>query len=120
MKKLFVALSLLLAVGLSSAQEVTVWSHFGETDLEWLQGEAATFEAAFGVPVTITRIDLGELKQKMLLAAPQGEAADLVVTASPRPARRTCSGRRLSGHVAVCNRRLPGRPQRAGALGVYL
>ncbi len=80
MKKLFVALSLLLAVGLTTAQEVTVWSHFGETDLEWLQGEAASFEAAFGVPVSITRIELGELKQKMLLAAPQGEAADLVVT----------------------------------------
>ena len=79
MKKLFVALSLCLAVGLTSAQGVTVWSHFGETDLEWLQGEAASFEAAFGVPVSITRIELGELKQKMLLAAPQGEAADLIV-----------------------------------------
>ena len=84
MKKLFVALSLFLAVGLtaglSAAQGVTVWSHYGETDLVWLQGEAASFEAAFGVPVTITKIDLGELKQKMLLAAPQGEAADLIAT----------------------------------------
>ncbi len=80
MKKLFAALSLLLAVSLTSAQGITVWSHFSETDLEWLQGEAASFEAAFGVPVQITRIELSELKQKMLLAAPQGEAADLVTT----------------------------------------
>ena len=80
MKKLFVALSLLLAVSLTSAQGITVWSHFGETDLEWLQGEAASFEAAFGVPVKLTKIELSELKQKMLLAAPQGEAADLIVT----------------------------------------
>lgn len=80
MKKLFVALFLFVGVGLGSAQGITVWSHFGNTDLEWLQGEAASFEAAFGVPVTITRIELSELKQKMLLAAPQGEAADLVVS----------------------------------------
>lgn len=80
MKKLFVALSLLLAVGLTTAQGVTVWSNFGDTDLEWLQGEATSFEAAFGVPVQITKIELSELKQKMLLAAPQGEAADLVTT----------------------------------------
>ena len=80
MKKLLVAFSLLLCLGLTSAQGVTVWSHFGETDLEWLQGEAASFEAAFGVPVQITRVELSELKQKMLLAAPQGEAADLIVT----------------------------------------
>ena len=80
MKKLFVALSLLLAVGLTTAQGITVWSNFGEGDLEWLQGEAASFEAAFGVPVQITKVELTELKQKMLLAAPQGEAADLVTT----------------------------------------
>ena len=80
MKRLIVALSLLLSLGLTSAQGITVWSHFGETDLEWLQGEAASFEAAFGVPVQITKVELSELKQKMLLAAPQGEAADLIVT----------------------------------------
>ena len=78
MKKLLVALSFVLAAGLTSAQGITVWSHFGGTDLKWLQGEAASFEAAFGVPVTITRIQLSELKQKMLLAAPQGEGPDLV------------------------------------------
>ncbi len=80
MKRLFVALSLFLGLGLTSAQGVSVWTHFGDTDLEWLQGEAASFEAAFGVPVQITKIELGELKQKMLLSAPQGEAADLIVS----------------------------------------
>ena len=80
MRRLFVSLALLVAVGFSSAQGVTVWTHFGDTDLEWLQSEAASFEAAFGVPVTITKIELGELKQKMLLSAPQGEAADLITT----------------------------------------
>lgn len=78
MKQLLVGLTLLIA-SLGSAQGVSIWSHFGETDLEWLQSEAAAFEAAFGVPVTITRIELNEIKQKMLLSAPQGEAADLIV-----------------------------------------
>ena len=78
MKQLLVSLAL-LAASFGSAQGVTIWSHFGETDLEWLQEEAASFEAAFGVPVTITRIELNEIKQKMLLSAPQGEAADLIV-----------------------------------------
>lgn len=78
MKKLFVSL-VLLSLGLSAAQGVSVWTHFGETDLEWLQGEAEAFEAAFGVPVTLTRIQLDDIKQKMLLSAPQGEAADLIV-----------------------------------------
>lgn len=79
MKK-FTALLFVLALSLASAQGVTVWSHFGSTDLEWLQSEAASFEAAFGVPVTITKIELSELKQKMLLAAPQGEGPDLVAS----------------------------------------
>ncbi len=79
MKKVFVSLVLVLSLGVSAAQGVSVWTHFGETDLEWLQGEAEAFEAAFGVPVTLTRIELGEIKQKMLLSAPQGEAADLIV-----------------------------------------
>ena len=78
MKKLFVSL-VLLSLGLSAAQGVSVWTHFGETDLEWLQGEAEAFEAAFGVPVTLTRVQLDDIKQKMLLSAPQGEAADLIV-----------------------------------------
>jgi arabinogalactan oligomer/maltooligosaccharide transport system substrate-binding protein len=80
MRKVLITLTLLLAGAMGLAQGVSVWSHFGDTDLEWLQAEAAAFEAAFGVPVTITRIELSELKQKMLLSAPEGEAADLIVT----------------------------------------
>lgn len=80
MKKFLAVLLAVAALGLAFAQQsLTVWTHFGESDLEWLQSEAAAFEAAFGVPVTLTRIELTELKQKMLLSAPQGEAADLIV-----------------------------------------
>lgn len=78
MKKFFALLTALIALGLASAQ-ITIWTHFGDADLAWLQNEAASFEAAFGVPVNIVRVDLGEITQRMLLSAPEGEAADLVV-----------------------------------------
>lgn len=79
MKKFALVLSLFAFLGLSTAQELTLWTHVGGPELEWLQAEAANFEAAFGVPVSIVKVDLGEIKQKMLLSAPEGEAADIVV-----------------------------------------
>ena len=105
MKQLLVSLAL-LAAGLGSAQGVTIWSHFGETDLEWLQEEAASFEAAFGVPVTITKIELSELKQKMLLAAPQGEAADLVVPLPHDQLGELAEGGVLAKRLSEVNTRL--------------
>lgn len=80
MKKLFLTLiTALTFFGVVSAQGLTIWTHFGDADLEWLQDQTASFEAAFGVPVNIVRVDLGEITQRMLLSAPEGEAADLVV-----------------------------------------
>ncbi len=78
-KYLIILVTVLLTSGFALAQGITVWTHFGDADLEWLQNEATAFEAAFGVPVNIVRVDLGEIKQKMLLSAPEGEAADLIV-----------------------------------------
>jgi arabinogalactan oligomer/maltooligosaccharide transport system substrate-binding protein len=78
-KYLLVCIVALAGLGLASAQAITVWTHFGDADLAWLQDEAAAFESAFGVSVNVVNVDLGEIKQRMLLAAPQGEAADLVV-----------------------------------------
>ena len=78
MVKVLLALAC-FGVALAQEESLSVWTHFGDTDLEWLQGQAESFEAAFGVPVTLTRIELGEIKQRMLLSAPQGEAACLVM-----------------------------------------
>jgi arabinogalactan oligomer/maltooligosaccharide transport system substrate-binding protein len=69
-----------LTSGLGLAQTVQVWTHFGQADLQWLQEQAAAFEGAFGVDVEIVSVDFGEINQRMLLSAPQGEAADLIVT----------------------------------------
>lgn len=80
MKKILFSLCTVLAVsGLAFGQGISVWTHFGDAELEWLQAQAAGFEAAFGVPVSLVKVDLGEIKQKMLLSAPEGEAADLIV-----------------------------------------
>ncbi len=80
MRKL--ALTLVAALVLAPAafaQGISVWTTFGDQTLDWLHDEADTFSAAFGVDVNIVKLDLDELKQQVLLAAPQGEAADLFV-----------------------------------------
>lgn len=81
MKRVFLTLlTAALASGFGLAQTIQVWTHFGDADLRWLQGQAASFEAAFGVEVDIVAVDFGEINQRMLLSAPEGEAADLIVT----------------------------------------
>ena len=78
-KTLIMFLVLVLATGSALGQGLTVWTTFGDETLEWLQGEAASFSAAFGVETNVVRLDLGELRQQALLAAPQGQAGDLFV-----------------------------------------
>ncbi|HHO54778.1 MAG TPA: maltose ABC transporter substrate-binding protein [Trueperaceae bacterium] len=79
MKKFFISLLAIGFLGLGFAQNLTIWTHFGDAELDWLQDQATSFENVFGTPVEIVKIDLGEIKQKMLLSAPEGEAADLIV-----------------------------------------
>ncbi len=80
MRKVLLTL-VIAAFGVTLAQTpLSVWTHWGGSDLEFLQSQVDSFQAAFGTPVEITAIPLGDLKQRMLLSAPQGEAACLVVT----------------------------------------
>jgi arabinogalactan oligomer/maltooligosaccharide transport system substrate-binding protein len=78
-KTLIMFLVLVLATGSALGQGLTLWTTFNDETLEWLQGEAASFTAAFGVPTNVVRLDLGELRQQALLAAPQGQAGDLFI-----------------------------------------
>ncbi len=59
---------------------VTVWTHFGGPELQWLQSAAQSFEKGTGTKVTIVSVPFNDIKQKFILGAPQGKAADLVVT----------------------------------------
>ncbi len=79
MKKFIISLIALSFLTMSLGQDLTIWTHFGDAELDWLQNEAVSFENVFGTHVEIVKIDLGEIKQKMLLSAPEGEAADLIV-----------------------------------------
>jgi arabinogalactan oligomer / maltooligosaccharide transport system substrate-binding protein len=80
LKKFTIMLVVTLAsFGVALGQGLTVWTTVGDQTLEWLQGEADSFASAFGVPVNVVKLDLGELQQQALLAAPQGEAGDLFV-----------------------------------------
>jgi arabinogalactan oligomer / maltooligosaccharide transport system substrate-binding protein len=80
LKKILITLVATLAITFSVAQEgLTIWTPFNDQSFQWLQTEAEAFSAAFGVPVEVVRLDLGELRQQMLLAAPQGEAGDVIV-----------------------------------------
>ena len=80
MKKTLIAfLVLVLATGSALGQGLTLWTTFGDQTLEWLQGEAASFSAAFGVETNVVRFDIAELRQQALLAAPQGQAGDLFI-----------------------------------------
>ena len=79
-RKLLTGLTVLLAsAGLAFGQGLTVWTTFADQSLDWLQEQADDFTAAFGIPVNLVRFSVDELKQQVLLAAPQGEAADLFV-----------------------------------------
>src|SRR5690625_7068445 len=73
-KTLLTGLTVLLAsAGLAFGQGITVWTTFADQSLDWLQDEADDFTAAFGIPVNLVRFSVDELKQQVLLAAPQGD-----------------------------------------------
>lgn len=80
MKKLVLVLALgVFALGSALAQNLTIWTHYGEPELTWLQNEVTAFSSAFGVPVEIVKVDFGEMQQQFLLSAPQGEGPDLMI-----------------------------------------
>ena len=80
MRRLLVLSALLLLIsGLASGQTLTVWTTFNNPTLDYLQEDVAAFADAFGVDVQILRLDINELKEQMLLSAPQGEGGDVIV-----------------------------------------
>jgi len=78
LRKFLIPLAILVAsFGIAFGQNLTVWTTWQDQTLDWLRGEAASFSSAFGVDVDIVRLDVNELKQQALLAAPQGQAGDV-------------------------------------------
>jgi len=71
LRKMMIALLAVASLGLAFGQGLTVWTTFGDQTLEWLEGEAASFTSAFGVPVSVVKLDLNELAATVLRSAPQ-------------------------------------------------
>ncbi len=79
MKKALTILSLAL-LGQASAATVTVWTHFGDSELAWLRAQAADFKAKTGNTVNIVSVPFGEMTDKFIQSAPKGQGPDLLTT----------------------------------------
>lgn len=79
MKKVLLALSVAL-LGQASAANLTVWTHFGTAELDWLKQQAAQFEKKTGNKVTVVSVPFDNIPDKLIQSAPKGQGPDLVVT----------------------------------------
>lgn len=79
MKKVLSILSFAL-LSQASAATLTVWTHFGTTELDWLKQQAAQFEKKTGNKVTVVSVPFDNIPDKLIQSAPKGQGPDLVVT----------------------------------------
>lgn len=79
MKKVLTLLSLAL-IGQASAANLTVWTHFGTSELQWLKDQAAQFDKKTGNKTTIVSVPFDQIPDKLIQSAPKGQGPDLVVT----------------------------------------
>lgn len=81
MKTLVFSLIFLIGTLAAAQQGITVWTHFTEVqELEWLKSQAQAYEEQTGARVEIVEVPFDDIRQKLVLGAPEGDAADLVVT----------------------------------------
>lgn len=79
MKRSLLAVAV-LAMGLAMAQgKITVWTHYGGPELTWLKQQAETFKKTSGTQVEVVEVPFGDIQNKFILGAPQGQASDLIV-----------------------------------------
>lgn len=79
MKKILLALSIAM-LGQASAATITVWTHFGTTELDWLKAQAAQYEKKSGNKITVVSVPFDNIPDKLIQSAPKGQGPDLVVT----------------------------------------
>ena len=60
--------------------KLTVWTQYGGPELAWLKQTAANFAKSSGTQVEVVEVPFGDIQNKFILGAPQGQAADLVVS----------------------------------------
>ena len=79
MKKALVVLSIAL-MGNASAAGLTVWTHFGDSELTWLKAQAAAYTKASGNTVNIVSVPFDQIPDKFIQSAPKGQGPDIVVS----------------------------------------
>lgn len=79
MKKALAVLSIAL-LGSASAANLTVWTHFGTVELQWLKDQAAAYTKQTGNKVTIVSVPFDNIPDKLIQSAPKGQGPDLIVT----------------------------------------
>lgn len=86
MKKglLLAGMAALAMTGTAFAQgKITVWTNLGSTSAAegaWLKDLAAKYQKSTKTAVEIVVVPFGDIQQKFILGAPQGQAADLLIT----------------------------------------
>lgn len=78
-KALFVAAIAAMSLGLAQGK-LTVWSHYGGPEIAWLKDQAAKFQKTTGTQVEVVEVPFADIQNKFILGAPQGQAADLIVS----------------------------------------
>ncbi|GGL83233.1 maltose ABC transporter substrate-binding protein [Deinococcus aerolatus] len=78
MKKALTILSLAL-LGQAGAANITVWTHFGGSELTWLKEQAAAFDKK-GNKTTIVSVPFDQIPDKLIQSAPKGQGPDVIVT----------------------------------------
>ena len=79
MKKALIVLSIAL-MGNASAAGLTVWTHFGDSELTWLKAQAAAYTKASGNAVNIVSVPFDQIPDKFIQSAPKGQGPDIVVS----------------------------------------
>jgi arabinogalactan oligomer / maltooligosaccharide transport system substrate-binding protein len=81
MTRFLLFLSLLVGSIALANDGVSIWTHFTEVqELEWLKAQAQAYEAETGIRVNVVEVPFDDIRQKLTLGAPEGDAADLIVT----------------------------------------
>ena len=83
MKKFLLIAAVALASLAMAQGKITVWTNLGTTTAAegtWLKDLAAKFEKSSSTKVEIVLVPFSDIQQKLILGAPQGQAADLLVT----------------------------------------
>jgi arabinogalactan oligomer/maltooligosaccharide transport system substrate-binding protein len=78
-KALLIAAMAALSLGLAQGK-LTVWTHYGGPEVAWLKDQAAKFQKSTGTQVEVVEVPFGDIQNKFILGAPQGQAADLIVS----------------------------------------